>query len=206
LGLVHAFTVSDETLDAVCDSLKTHPTLEVLNLQPYEALPQLTPGVLKSHIQALLDMLKGNMLIHTILLPDQYSQHELDRKSVIPYLETNRFRPRVLAIQKARPITYRAKVLGGALLSACTDANSFWMLLSGNAEVVFSSTTATTTPTTNLPTPASTNAATPANVAPIVAAAAVTATARHAASTAGASTAVNITSPSAYKKRKAPRP
>jgi hypothetical protein len=32
LHLVDVFTMSDEAWDAVCDSLKTHPTLEVLNL------------------------------------------------------------------------------------------------------------------------------------------------------------------------------
>ncbi len=74
------------------------------------------------------------------------------RESVIPFLETNRLRPRLLAIQKTRPIAYRAKVLGQALLAVRTDPNRFWMLLSGNAEVAFPSTTATTTPSANLPT------------------------------------------------------
>jgi hypothetical protein len=84
-------------------------------------------------MQALVDMLKVNISIHTIHLDFGYSQHELYRESVIPYLETNRFRPRLLAIQKTRPIAYRTKVLGQALLAARTHANSFWMLLSGNA-------------------------------------------------------------------------
>ena len=89
------------------------------------------------------------------------SNHELFRGSVIPYFETNRFRPRLLAIQQTRPIPYRVKVLGRALLSARTDANTFWMLLSGNAEVAFPSTTAAA----SLPTPATATA----NVAPFAA-------------------------------------
>jgi hypothetical protein len=78
-------------------------------------------------MQALADMVKCNLSMHTIHLNPRYSQHELFRGSVIPYLETNRLRPRLLAIQKTRPMTYRAKVLGRALLSARTDTNSFWM-------------------------------------------------------------------------------
>jgi hypothetical protein len=93
-----------------------------------------------------VDMLKVNMSIHTIRIAWYYSKHELFRGSVIPYLEMNRLRPRVRAIQKARPVSYRAKVLGRALIATRTDANSFWMLLSGNAEVAFSSTAATTVP------------------------------------------------------------
>ena len=91
-------------------------------------------------------------------LHDRYSKHELFRESVIPYLETNLFRQRLLAIQKARPIAYRAKVLRQALLAVRTDPNRLWMLLSGNAEVAFPSTTTTTTPAANLPTPASASA------------------------------------------------
>jgi hypothetical protein len=124
--------VNDETWGAICDSLKTHPTLEIL----YLCAVSMSPVVLKTQIQTLVDMLKVNISIHTMHL-GAHSRHELYRESVVPYLETNRFRPRVLAIQKTRPIPYRAKVLGSALLAARTDANSFWMLLSGNAEVSF---------------------------------------------------------------------
>jgi hypothetical protein len=97
----------------------------------------LAPAVLQSRIQALVDMVKVNMSIHTIHLHDQFNQHENFRGSVIPYLEMNRLRPRLLAIQQAHPIPYRAKVLGRALLAVRTDPNRFWMLLSENAEVVF---------------------------------------------------------------------
>jgi hypothetical protein len=147
--------VSDETWGAICDSLKTHPTLEVLNFGPTlnSVGSQLDPVVIKSRIQALLDMVKVNLSIHTINLRDHYSEHELFQGSVIPYLETNRFRPRVRSIQRTRPIPYRARVLGRALLAVRADANVFWMLLSGNAEVAFPSATATTTTAATLPTP-----------------------------------------------------
>jgi hypothetical protein len=137
LNLMHERTMSDETWDAVCDSVETHPTLEVLDLRRtglfgMAPLPQLARALLKSRIQALVDMLKVNMSIHTIRLDSRY---ELYRESLSPYLDMNRLRPRVRDIQKTRPIEYRAKVLGRALY-AVRDPNSFWMLLSENAEVV----------------------------------------------------------------------
>jgi hypothetical protein len=64
----------------------------------------------------------------------------------------------LLDIQQTRPIPYRAKVLGRALLAVRTDPNRFWMLLSGNAEVAFPSSTTTTTPAASLPTPATVGA------------------------------------------------
>jgi hypothetical protein len=139
---------SDETWDAICDSLKTHPTLEVLKLWSLFGRGNVAPAVLTSRIRALGGMVKRNTSIQALRLSAPHVEHELFRKSVIPYLETNRLRPRLLAIQKARPTAYRAKVLGRALLSIRTDPNRFWMLLSRNADVVaFSLTTATTTPT-----------------------------------------------------------
>jgi hypothetical protein len=119
LNLWHDFRMSDETWDAVCDSLKTHPTLEVLDLRSMYASGAshtLSPAKLKSRIQALWDMMKTNVSIHTIHLRDHYRQYELFRGTIIPYLVTNRLRPRLLAIQRTRPILYRAKVLRRALL------------------------------------------------------------------------------------------
>jgi hypothetical protein len=107
-------------------------------------------------------------------LDEEYSEHELFRQSVLPYLETNRFRLHVSAIQKTVPIPYRVKVLGRALLAVRSDPNRFWMLISGNAEVAFPSTTATTTPAASLPTTAI--ATTTSNPVSVAATAAVTVT------------------------------
>ena len=128
-------------------------------------------------------MMKVNMMIHTIRV--RFSEYELFRGSVIPHLETNRFRPHLLAIQITRPIPYRAKVLGRALLAVRTDTNIFWMLLLGNAEVAFSSVTPTTTQAANLPTPATATAvaAVTVTVATVAATTALTVKAIRAAST-----------------------
>jgi hypothetical protein len=182
-----SFRVSDEAWDAVCNSLETHPTLEILDLRSREGyiVPLAVP---ESRIHALMDMMKVNMSIHTIQLDDHYYEYDLFRESVIPYLETNRLRPRLLAIQKTLPHEYRAKVLGRALLAVRTDPNLFWMLLSGNAEVAFPSTTATITAAASIPTPA--NVAATENVAPVVA-------------TASAAAASSVVASAIGQKRKA---
>jgi hypothetical protein len=197
LNLIYGcFRENDETWGAICDSLKTHPTLEVLNLSRSELTAATnTPEAMKSRVQALLDMMRMNQLIHTIRLNDLHSRHELFQGSVIPYLETNRLRPRLLAIQKTRPILYRAKVLGRALLSARTNANSFWMLLSGNAEVAFPSKAATA----NLPRLA-TDTATVSASATAVAALSPTA---GATSTISVSDVDSVATPTIIRKRKA---
>jgi hypothetical protein len=165
LGIRPDLTMSDESWDAGCDCLKTlaHPTLQVLDLAIVQS-NGVAPAVLNYRIalliQALVDMLKVNTSIHTMpwnAHPYPKSNHtiswnphysgELFRRAVAPYLETNRCRPRLLAIQKTRPILYRVKVLGRALLATRTDPHLLWMLLIGNAEIAFPS-------TANLPSPA----------------------------------------------------
>jgi hypothetical protein len=78
LDLVYEFTMSYETWVAVCDSLKTDPTLEFegkLMMLP----EQLHPAQLKVRMQSLVDMLKVNTLIHTIPLDYCFYEHELYR-------------------------------------------------------------------------------------------------------------------------------
>jgi hypothetical protein len=199
LDLWQYFRMNDETWNAVCDSLKTHPTLEVLGLRSVSTNATTAPALLNTKIQALVKMLKINMSIHTIHLHSHYSRHEIFRESVIPYLETNRLRPRLLAIQKTRPIPYRAKVLGTALLSARSDANSFWMLLSGNAEVAFPSRTTAIAAAANLSAPATAAAASTVHVATVTASvmAALTATAAGSLTVAALVTATSAAIPSA---------
>jgi hypothetical protein len=79
--------LTDNSWNAVCDSLKTHPTLQVLSLRRPLGVTPLALAVLKSRIQALVDMLKVNMSIHTIRLTERYtSEHEVFRGAIIPYL------------------------------------------------------------------------------------------------------------------------
>jgi hypothetical protein len=66
VDLMDDFRMSGETWDAVYDYLKSHPTLEVLNLCLIQMFGGAISAVLKSRIQALLDMLKVNTSVLTI--------------------------------------------------------------------------------------------------------------------------------------------
>jgi hypothetical protein len=90
-------------------------------------------------------------------------------------------------------------VLGRALLAARSDANSFWMLLSGNAEVAFPSTIATATPAASLATPATTAATFDSSVTAAVAALSPTA---GAISTISVAAVDRVATPTVVRKRK----
>ncbi len=59
--------------DAICDSLKTHPTLEVLDL--VHGVQTMAPDVITSGTQALADMIKVNTSIHTSRVNSCYIEH-----------------------------------------------------------------------------------------------------------------------------------
>jgi hypothetical protein len=179
---------------------------------------------------SLIEQMEDINLAGHILSPRSRNTNRRRNETLLQLLQQSTticvLRPRLLAIQKTRPIPYRAKVLGRALVAARTDSNSFWMLLSGNAEVASPSATAAA----NLPTPATVAATgTPtANVADVAAsvmsaltttataslpaaATAATSAATHStasasdalAPTAAAASAANVATPSADQKRKA---
>jgi hypothetical protein len=193
--------LNDETWGAISGSLKAHPTLELLNLRGAFTVATATPALLKFQTQKLVAMMKVNTSIHTIHLRDNYSEHALFRESVIPYLETNRLRPRVRAIQMTRPIAYRAKVLGRTLLAVRTDPNRLWMLLSGNAEIASPSKIAAATKLSMPAGAAATTIATGSLPRATADATAATSAAIHA--TTFASTVAAAAAPSADQKRKA---
>jgi hypothetical protein len=194
LDLSYGLFVNDEMWGDICDSLETHPTLEVLILWSISA-----PAVIKSQIQALVDMMKVNTTIHTIQLSSCYTHHELFRGSVIPYLETNRFRPRVRAIQRTRPIPSSTATIAAAANLPDTSTTATATSTANVAAVATSVMSAlTTTATSSLPTAtvaatdAATSATTPSNASTSDAFAHTVAVA-----------AANVATPPAGQKRKA---
>jgi hypothetical protein len=139
-----SWSISNDNWSVLCESLKTHPTLTKLDL--HCTLPMShTAGVRivltdndKAHRTRLLaEMMQENAILHTIALPEDERDEQIYTESILPYLETNRYRPRVLAIKKA-DFALRRPLLGRALQTepVRNDSNLRWMFLSGNPDVV----------------------------------------------------------------------
>jgi hypothetical protein len=124
----------------LCASLKTHPTLTSLDLR--DTRPRNPAGfriVLtdeqKSHrTRMLADMVQRNTALHTITLSERERDEEIYTEEILPYLETNLYRPRVLAVKEIKERPYREKVLGRALHSVKSNPNLVWMFLSENVD------------------------------------------------------------------------
>jgi hypothetical protein len=139
-------SISDENWTILCQSLKGHPTLTSLDLRYTHPRTQDGARIEMSTEQksfrtrVLAAMAQENRVLLTIALTDNERDEQIYEQSILPYLETNFYRPRVLGIKKA-DIQIRRPLLGRALQtkSVRNKSNLLWMFLSGNQDVVLPS-------------------------------------------------------------------
>jgi hypothetical protein len=131
--------ISDDNWSILCESLKAHPILTSLDLRLTMPVSSGIRNVLrdeqKSHrTRVLADMMKVNTILLTILLSDNEHDDQIYTEEISPYLETNLYRPRVLAVKKTHVREFREKVLGRALDCVKSNPNLVWMFLSQNVD------------------------------------------------------------------------
>jgi hypothetical protein len=134
-------SISDDNWSILCESLKAHPTLTCLNLRstrpqrPNGGTIVLTDDQKLHRTRLLAEMLHQNTVLHTIQLRHEHERDEqIFMEEILPRLETNLYRPRVLAVKKTTERSFREKVLGRALASVKSSPNLVWMFLSENVD------------------------------------------------------------------------
>jgi hypothetical protein len=152
-GLVHLElgneNISDENWTIMCHSLQAHLTLTSLGLcftidlpamntrpaNPAGAAITLLADERKTRrTRVLAEMIKKNTVLHTIRLAEGEYDQQVCTEEIRPYLVTNLYRPRVLAVKKTKNRPFREKVLGRAVYSVRSNPNLVWMLLSENVD------------------------------------------------------------------------
>jgi hypothetical protein len=131
--------ISNENWMILCESLQAHPTLTSLNLEDTKPRSPDGASILsaeqKTRITRLLaDMVQQNTLLQTITLSEHERDEHIYIEEIHPYLETNLYRPRVLAVKKTQDKPFREKVLGRAVYIVRSNPNLVWMLLSDNLD------------------------------------------------------------------------
>jgi hypothetical protein len=140
---LHCHSISDDNWMILCQSLKGHPTLTRLDLRYTRPIArdgyqiELSDEQKEQRTRLLAEMMEENTILLTIDLNRDDRDEQIYEESILPYLETNLYRPRVLGIKKA-DIALRRPLLGRALQteSVRNKSNLLWILLSGNQDVV----------------------------------------------------------------------
>jgi hypothetical protein len=134
--------ISDDNWIILCESMKAHPTLTNLDLfytspgSPTNVRIVQTDDQKAHRTRLLAEMMQENTSMHTVELSDNEREEKIYTEEILPYLETNRYRPRVLAIKKTIARPFREKVLGRALFCVKSNPNLVWMFLSENVDAL----------------------------------------------------------------------
>jgi hypothetical protein len=137
---LYCFSINDDNWIIPCQSLQAHPTLTKLNLgytRPRDPTGRgngLTDDKKTHRTRMLADMVQRNTTLHTINLSDRERDEEIYTGLILPYLETNLYRPRALAVKKTKERPFREKMLGRALYCVKSNPNLVWMFLSENVD------------------------------------------------------------------------
>jgi hypothetical protein len=132
--------ISDENWTIMCQSLQAHLSLTSLNLEETRPMGPAEDRIILSAEQttrrtrALAEMMQQNTVLHTIELAAFERDGQIYTEEIRPYLVTNLYRPRVLAVKKTKDRPFREKVLGRAVYSVRSNPNLVWMLLSENVD------------------------------------------------------------------------
>jgi hypothetical protein len=79
-------------------------------------------------------MMQNNTVLQTIELSEGQYNQQIYTEEIRPNLETNLYRPRVLAVKKTKDRPFREKVFGRAVYSVRSHPNLVWMLPSENVD------------------------------------------------------------------------
>jgi hypothetical protein len=128
--------ISDENWSLLCQSLQVHPTLTSLDLRNTARVQinglsdeQKTPRT-----NLVAEMMQTNTILQTIDIFPRERDQRIYSETILPRLETNRFRPRVLAVKKIVDGPFREKILSRALHCVRSNPNLLWMFLSQNVD------------------------------------------------------------------------
>jgi hypothetical protein len=113
-------------------SLSTHPRIESVTYKDYFTSSLSTLSRI-TWMNAILQMLQHNTVVHTIELPDEFENEDVYQNSILPRLEMNRncFEVQRRALKRADP-SIRRQLLGRALHAVRYNPNLMFQFLSEN--------------------------------------------------------------------------
>jgi hypothetical protein len=128
--------ITDEMWIALWRSVARHPKLENIVLPHFGSTwrDETTDAQKTLRMQAMVDALRVNTVLHTISLNRREIDEEMLDSTIYPLLWANRFRPWVRAISEEEG-RWRRQLLGRALSSVSSSPSLIWMFLLGNTDV-----------------------------------------------------------------------
>jgi hypothetical protein len=134
--------ISKANWRTICQSLVANPSLLNINLQRTNPRAQngltvsLSDEAKKERTRAIADMLAENTVLKTIQLLAVERDEIIYRDSILPRLEMNAHRPRIVAVNAIDDMPFRQKVLYRALVRVRRNPDLVWTFLSQNVDAI----------------------------------------------------------------------
>jgi hypothetical protein len=134
--------INDENWTILCQSLRSHSTLETLDLSG--TFHDLNAGIMsnasKTHrCNCIVELLRSNMVLRSIHLTRKERDETIWRESIVPHLQTRKFQPLIQEIKAVTDQPRRFKLFGRALDSVNTKPCLLYLFLSGNVDIIAAS-------------------------------------------------------------------
>jgi hypothetical protein len=133
--------INHENWTVLCQSLRSHPTLDTLDLSGTFHYPNagITEASKKHRCTCIVNLLRSNTVLRSVLLTRDERDETIWSKSIIPHLETREFQPLVLEIKTVADQPRRSKLFGRALNSVKTQPYLLYLFVIGNVDIITAS-------------------------------------------------------------------
>ena len=134
--------INDENWTVMCQSLRSHPTLETLDLSG--TFCDLNAGIMSNASKAhrcncIVDLLRSNTILRSIHLTREERDETIWSETILPHLQTRKVQLLVLKIKVVADQPSRFKLFGRALDSVKTKPYLSYLFLSGNVDIITAS-------------------------------------------------------------------
>jgi hypothetical protein len=135
--------INDENWTVLCQSLRSHLTLETLDLSSTfldDDSNATMSGATKTHrCTCIVNLLRSNTVLRSIHLTREERDETIWSESILPTLQTRTYQPLVMEIKAVADEPRRSKLFGRALDSVKTKPYLLYLFLIGNADIIVAS-------------------------------------------------------------------
>jgi hypothetical protein len=134
--------INDENWKVLCQSLRSHPTLETLDFSgTFNDVNNAirAKSSRKRRCKCIVDLLRSNTVLRSVHLTRNERDETIWSESILPHLQTRTYQPLVLEIKAVVDQPRRSKLFGRALDSVKAKPYLLYLFLSGNIDIIAAS-------------------------------------------------------------------
>jgi hypothetical protein len=133
--------INNENWTVLCQSLRSHPALETLDLSGTFHYPNagITDASKEHRCTCIVNLLQTNTVLRSVHLTREERDETIWSESILPHLQTRTYQPLILEIKAVSDQPRRFKLFGRALDSVKTKPYLLHLFVIGNVDIITAS-------------------------------------------------------------------